>query len=41
MTFECSHHGRIFEKDLGAATDKLAAQISSYDPDKSWSDVAQ
>lgn len=41
MTFECSHHGRIFEKDLGPATDKLAAQISSYDPDKSWSEVAE
>jgi len=41
MTFQCSHHGGIFQKDLGAATGTLAAKITADDPDKTWSVVPQ
>ncbi|MBK8210378.1 MAG: DUF2950 domain-containing protein [Rhodospirillales bacterium] len=36
MTFACSHHGQVLEKDLGPDTGKLAATITQYDPDKTW-----
>ena len=38
-TFVVSHHGTIYEKDLGAATDKLAKEIRSFNPDKTWESV--
>lgn len=41
MTFMVSHQGRIYEKDLGPETERLAAAIASYDPDPSWSRVAE
>ncbi|MCL6609303.1 MAG: DUF2950 domain-containing protein [Geminicoccaceae bacterium] len=41
MTFQISHQGRIFEKDLGPETERLAAAIEAYDPDPSWSRVAE
>ena len=36
MTFECSHHGQILEKDLGPDTGNIAAAITQYDPDSTW-----
>jgi hypothetical protein len=36
MTFECSHHGQVLEKDLGPDTGNIAAAITQYDADKSW-----
>ena len=36
MTFECSHHGQVLEKDLGPDTGKIAAAITRYDPDNTW-----
>ncbi len=36
MTFICSHHGDIFEKNLGANTSRAAAQIMSFNPDRTW-----
>lgn len=36
MTFECSHHGRILQKDLGADTVTAATAITSYNPDSTW-----
>ena len=36
MTFECSHHGQVLEKDLGPDTGKIAAAITQYDPDNTW-----
>ncbi len=39
MTFLISHTGRLYEKDLGAETAKLAAEISEYNPDSSWKAV--
>ena len=38
-TFIVSHHGAIYEKDLGPATDKLAKEIRSFNPDKTWDPV--
>ena len=36
MTFMCSHHGDVFEKNLGRFTTRAATRIDSYNPDKSW-----
>jgi hypothetical protein len=36
MTFAVNHLGIVFERDLGPDTGKLAAAISTYDPDGSW-----
>jgi hypothetical protein len=35
-TFIVSHHGIVYEKDLGAATPTLARQVTRFNPDKSW-----
>lgn len=35
-TFVISHHGTIYQKDLGPDTAKLADQITLFNPDKSW-----
>jgi hypothetical protein len=39
-TFLVSHHGTVYQKDLGPGTDKLAAQITRFNPDKSWEEIA-
>jgi hypothetical protein len=36
MSFICNQQGRIYQKNLGPTTEKLAAEISRYNPDKSW-----
>jgi hypothetical protein len=36
MTFMCSHHGEVYEKNLGARTTATATRIMSYNPDRSW-----
>jgi hypothetical protein len=36
MTFIVNQDGIVYEKDLGQDTDKLAAAISEYNPDKTW-----
>ena len=36
MTFIVGPDGVVHEKDLGAATSTAVAQITSFDPDKSW-----
>jgi hypothetical protein len=36
MTFIVNHDGVVFSKDLGADTAKLAAAMTSFDPDESW-----
>jgi hypothetical protein len=36
MTFIVNQQGRVYQKDLGPKTGKLAATISRYDPDGSW-----
>jgi Protein of unknown function (DUF2950) len=39
MTFLVNHNGKIFQKDLGPNTAKLAERMSSYNPDKTWQEV--
>jgi hypothetical protein len=37
MTFIVNQQGRVYQKDLGPKTEKLAPAIKAYDPDPSWS----
>lgn len=36
MTFVVSHHGIIYERDLGRRTDRIADSMSVFDPDPEW-----
>ena len=36
MTFIINQQGRVYEKNLGTNTAKIAAAMTSYDPDPSW-----
>jgi Protein of unknown function (DUF2950) len=36
MTFIISHQGKLYQKDLGPETPKLAREITAYNPDSSW-----
>jgi len=36
MTFIVNQQGRVYQKNLGPHTDKIARKMSSYDPDPSW-----
>jgi len=40
MTFLVNHTGAVFQKDLGPQTSRLAAQLTSYNPDQTWKKVA-
>ncbi|TXI00575.1 MAG: DUF2950 family protein [Rhizobium sp.] len=39
MTFIVSHHGIVYEKDLGPNTAEIADKIKSFNPDRTWSIV--
>lgn len=41
MTFVVSHQGRIYQKDLGQHTAKIAEAMTRYDPDGSWTEVGE
>jgi hypothetical protein len=36
MTFVISHQGKLFQKDLGPDTARLAEAMTEYNPDKTW-----
>jgi len=36
MTFLVDQSGAVYQKDLGANTEKIAAEMTSYNPDKTW-----
>ncbi len=36
MTFIINQDGRVFQKDLGQDTAKVAQAMSEYNPDKTW-----
>ena len=40
MTFMVNHAGDVFQKDLGPQTPKLAEQMTSFNPDKTWQKVS-
>ena len=41
MTFLVNQQGTVFQKDLGAKTAAIAQAMTRYDPDASWSAVAE
>jgi hypothetical protein len=41
MTFIINQQGRVYEKNLGANTTKIAAGMTEYDPDPTWKLVEQ
>lgn len=36
MTFLVNQQGRVYQKDLGEDTDRIARKLKSYDPDSTW-----
>jgi len=36
MTFIVNQQGRVYQKDLGRDTGKIAPRITAYDPDRTW-----
>jgi hypothetical protein len=40
MTFLVNHKGDVLEKDLGPGTAKIAAGMTSFNPDDTWKKVA-
>jgi len=36
MTFLVSHHGIVYERDLGRRTERTASSMSTFDPDSGW-----
>jgi hypothetical protein len=41
MTFITNQNGVVFQKDLGKSADQLAAQMTEFNPDKSWRAVEE
>lgn len=41
MTFLVSHHGHVYEKDLGSRSAAIASGMTSFDPDDTWRRVTQ
>ena len=41
MTLLVNHYGDVYQKDLGPNTAVLAAGMSEYNPDSSWSKVTE
>lgn len=41
MSFMISHDGDVFEKDLGADSEKKAMAMTLFDPDSSWNEVKE
>jgi hypothetical protein len=41
MTFIVNQSGKIYQKNLGPATSKLAVAMTEYNPDRSWKKVEE
>ena len=39
MTFIVNHNGRVYQKDLGPRTAAITEEMTSYNPDKTWTEV--
>jgi hypothetical protein len=39
MTFIVSQQGKVYQKNLGPKTSRLAAAMTAYDPDNTWKPV--
>jgi hypothetical protein len=40
MSFIVNHEGTVYQKDLGLATRRIAANMRNFNPDKGWEKVA-
>jgi hypothetical protein len=40
MTFLVSHQGKVYEKDLGPDTARIAGGMTAYNPDSTWQQVS-
>lgn len=40
-SFMVSHHGDVWERDLGPDTERVARGITAFDPGAGWSRVAE
>ena len=41
MTFLVSHHGKVYQKDLGPRTAALVKAMQEYNPDKTWTEAKE
>ena len=41
MTFVVSHHGMIYEKDLGEKTSNIVKKMDEFNPDDTWTPVEE
>ena len=41
MTFLVSHHGKVYQKDLGPRTGAIVQVMQEYNPDASWTEVRE
>ncbi len=39
MTFLVSHHGKVYQKDLGPRTSEIARGMQEFNPDSTWTEV--
>ncbi len=39
MTFLVSHHGKVYQKDLGPRTTAIVKALQEYNPDKTWTEA--
>ena len=39
MTFLVNHQGTVYQKDLGPNTARIAAGMTTFDPDTTWQPV--
>jgi hypothetical protein len=39
MTFLVSHHGKVYQKDLGPRTAEIVKAMQEYNPDKTWTEA--
>lgn len=39
MTFLVSHHGKVYQKDLGPRTTEIAKAMQEYNPDATWTEA--
>jgi hypothetical protein len=40
MTFIVNHNGKVYQKDLGAATARVASALTAFDPGPGWKELA-
>ncbi len=41
MTFMVNHDGVVYQKDLGEQTEKIAQEMTVFDPDTTWGKAEQ